>query len=100
MSDYNAANINSRDNSDNQEEDFITIDGTVSKIIFQNDENGYTVCEIETDDELAVVNGVMPFLSEGESISAVGKWTVHQSFGRLLYNRCHSGRDGEQSACN
>ena len=64
------------------EEDYITVEGTVSKIIFQNEDNGYVVCEIETDDELAVVNGVMPFLSEGEIISAVGKWTVHQTFGR------------------
>jgi len=65
-----------------EEEDYITIEGTVSKIIFQNEENGYTVCEIETDEELAVVNGAMPFLAEGEIISVVGKWTHHQSFGR------------------
>ena len=64
------------------EEDYITLEGTVARIIFQNEDNGYAVCEVETDEELAVVNGVMPFLSEGESISAVGKWTVHQSFGR------------------
>ena len=75
----NDANINPRLDPD---EDFITVEGTVSKIIFQNEENGYVVCEIETDDELAVVCGVMPFLAEGESISAAGKWTVHQSFGR------------------
>ena len=65
-----------------EKEEYITIEGTVSKIIFQNEENGYAVCEIETEEELAVVNGVMPFLSEGEDISAVGKWTVHPSFGR------------------
>jgi len=74
---FNAANV-----FDPEKGDYITIEGTVSKIIFQNEENGYAVCEIETDEELAVVNGVMPFLAEGESISAVGKWTVHQSFGR------------------
>ena len=67
---------------DNPEEDYITVEGTVGKIIFQNEENGYVVCEVETDDELAVICGVMPFLSEGESISAIGKWTVHQSYGR------------------
>ncbi|MCL2158078.1 MAG: ATP-dependent RecD-like DNA helicase, partial [Oscillospiraceae bacterium] len=65
-----------------EKEEYITIEGTVGKIIFQNEENGYTVCELETDEELAVLNGVMPFLAEGELISAVGKWTVHQSFGR------------------
>ena len=74
--------MNDFNNSINPEDDFITIEGTISKIIFQNEENGYTVCEIETDEELAVVNGVMPFLSEGESISVIGKWTHHQSFGR------------------
>jgi len=74
--------LNDFNNSINPEDDFITIEGTISKIIFQNEENGYTVCEIETDEELAVVNGVMPFLSEGESISVIGKWTHHQSFGR------------------
>ena len=65
-----------------KDEDYITLEGTVGKIIFQNEDNGYVVCEIETDDELAVVCGVMPFLSEGEMISAVGVWTNHQSYGR------------------
>jgi exodeoxyribonuclease V alpha subunit len=63
-------------------EEFISIDGTVSKIIFSNEENGYVVCEVETDGELAVVCGAMPFLAEGESISAVGNWTHHQNYGR------------------
>lgn len=73
-------NINN--NFDKNGEDYITIEGTVAKIIFQNEENGYTVCEVETDEELAVIAGTMPFLAEGENIMAMGKWTVHQSFGR------------------
>ncbi|MCL1792456.1 MAG: ATP-dependent RecD-like DNA helicase [Oscillospiraceae bacterium] len=77
MGDFDAANV-----LNPEKEDYITIEGIVGRIIFQNEENGYAVCEIETDEELAVVNGVMPFLSEGESISAVGKWTMHPSFGR------------------
>jgi len=82
----NVGNFNSQNNNynnnPNEEEDFITIEGTVGRIIFQNEENGYVVCEIETDEELAVVQGVMPFLAEGEIISVMGRWTVHQSFGR------------------
>ncbi|MCL2773915.1 MAG: ATP-dependent RecD-like DNA helicase [Oscillospiraceae bacterium] len=74
------SNFNS--NRGNTEEDYITIEGAVGKIIFQNEDNGYTVCEVETEDELAVVAGPMPFLSEGENITVMGKWTVHQSFGR------------------
>lgn len=59
------------------------IAGTVEHIIYQNEENGYTVCEIATvEDELVTVVGEMPFLGAGEMIKAVGKWTLHQSYGR------------------
>ena len=59
------------------------ISGTVERIIFQNEQNGYTVCEIATaDDELVTVVGEMPYLNSGEMIKAFGKWTLHQSFGR------------------
>ncbi len=59
------------------------IAGTVERIIFQNEENGYTVCEIlSNEDELITVVGEMPFLGAGETIRAVGKWTLHAVFGR------------------
>lgn len=71
--------IEENENADEKPE----IAGTVEHIIFQNEENGYTVCEIATvEDELITVVGEMPFLSEGEMIKAVGKWTLHQTFGR------------------
>ncbi len=64
-------------------EDKTEITGTVERIIFQNEENGYTVCEIiSSEDELVTVVGEMPFLGAGETIRAVGKWTLHAVFGR------------------
>ena len=61
----------------------VEIAGTVEHIIYQNEENGYTVCEIATlADELVTVVGEMPFLGAGEMIKAVGKWTLHATFGR------------------
>ena len=70
--------INSELNDDKAE-----IAGTVEHIIFQSEESGYTVCEIATEnDELFTVVGEMPFLGAGEMIKAVGKWTLHQTFGR------------------
>ena len=64
-------------------EEQFEIAGTVEHIIYQNEENGYTVCEIATvDDELVTVVGEMPFLGAGEMIKAMGKWTLFASFGR------------------
>ncbi len=59
------------------------IEGTVEHIVFQNEENGYTVCELAlSDDDLVTAVGQMPFLGVGESIRALGSWTTHPSFGR------------------
>ena len=50
-------------------EELIKISGMIEKIVYQNEENGYTVCDIATDDdELVTSVGIMPYLCEGESI--------------------------------
>ena len=44
------------------QDDKTEVAGTVERIIFQNEENGYTVCEIlSAEDELVTVVGEMPF---------------------------------------
>lgn len=59
------------------------IEGTVEHIVYQNEGNGYTVCELATpDDDLETLVGNMPFLTAGETIKALGQWGVHPSFGR------------------
>lgn len=66
-----------------EKEGLLHIEGSVEKIIYQNEENGYTVCEIFTpSDELFVLVGNMPYLSEGETVSALGTWVNHAAFGR------------------
>lgn len=67
----------------------ITLDGIVEHIVYQNEENGYTVCELATasletptQEELITVVGNLPFLAEGEQVRAVGRWVMHPSFGR------------------
>ncbi len=63
-------------------EDLLEIEGVIENIIFKNDANGYTVCELDASDELVTLVGIMPFLAEGESVKALGKWELHASFGR------------------
>ena len=65
------------------ENNYISLEGTVEHIVYQNSGNGYTVCDLaSSEDELITLVGVMPFLNEGEMISAVGEWVTHANFGR------------------
>ena len=70
-------------NADVQNKDLLSVEGTVDKIIYVNDANGYTVCELLTSaGEILTLVGVMPFLAEGETIEAQGEYVTHPSFGR------------------
>ena len=57
------------------------IDGTVQSVIFQNEENGYTVLRLSAGDGTITVVGCMPGVAPGESVSVAGTWTHHASFG-------------------
>ncbi|MBR7032061.1 MAG: ATP-dependent RecD-like DNA helicase [Clostridia bacterium] len=64
-------------------EDPVKLNGIVEDIIFKNDENGYAVARIEDDEARPVtVTGIMPYIAEGDTISAVGRWVTHKKYGR------------------
>lgn len=57
--------------------------GTVAAIIFQNQENGYTVLRLRSqDDEMITVVGTIPMTVVGERLAITGRWTSHASYGR------------------
>lgn len=64
------------------EEEIVT--GTVEEVTFQNDANGFTVLELDSDGELIVAVGVMPGVTAGETVTLNGTYTIHPSFGRQL----------------
>ena len=59
-----------------------SITGTVSSVVYQNEENGYTVLRLETQErgEVTVV-GCMPELAPGESLELQGTWGRHPTYG-------------------
>ncbi len=57
------------------------LEGTVLDIIFSNEDNGYTVAEIETATGTFVAVGTMFGISEGERVELTGSWTTHHSYG-------------------
>ena len=59
------------------------INGTVSAVIFRNDENGYGVVKLELDSgENVTAVGCLPYIAPGEMISAEGSWMTHAQHGR------------------
>jgi len=59
-----------------------TITGFVEHIVYRNEENGYTVLNLASneEDEVTCV-GVFQMISEGESLELTGEYTVHPSYG-------------------
>ena len=59
-----------------------TIEGTVENVVFQNEENGYTVLSLLTDQgEVVTVVGCIPFAAAGESMTVTGVWVNHPTYG-------------------
>ena len=65
-----------------QEAEQTYIEGTVEAVIYQNQENGYTVLRLEAGEGSGLtVVGCMPGVAPGESISVQGTWMHHASYG-------------------
>lgn len=59
-----------------------TVSGYVDHIIFQNDENGYTVMILMVEGEEVTCVGMCKGLSQGETVTAQGEYVEHPVYGR------------------
>lgn len=62
------------------------VEGLVSSIIFQNEENGYTILKLDRDGEELTVRGPMPGVAPGEFLTVRGDWVRHPSYGRQFHS--------------
>ena len=58
--------------------------GVVSEIVYRNDENGYTVCEVTGEHGDFTAVGSLPGISVGESVEFTGEWVTHASYGEQI----------------
>lgn len=65
-------------------EELDKLEGSVSAILFQNKENGYTILKLKSEGEEQSVVGVMPDISPGEFVEIQGEWVTHPTYGRQL----------------
>lgn len=55
--------------------------GEINAIIYQNEVNGYTIAEFQTEDEETTVVGYLPFIHEGDNLKLIGKFVEHKDYG-------------------
>lgn len=67
----------------------LEITGIVQDIVYQNEDNGYTIAILESDDDILTVVGNMPLISEGENISVEGEFIVHKTYGEQFKARTY-----------
>ena len=76
-----------------------TVEGVVEHLIFQNEENGYTVLSLVTDEgEVVTVVGCIPCVGPGEGMTVTGTWVNHPTYGpqvtaELVERRMPEGED-------
>lgn len=68
---------------DTSPSELMLLAGTVSTVIYRNEENGYTILRLESPDaqEEVTVVGTMPGIRPGEGLSVHGQWTRHSTYG-------------------
>lgn len=57
------------------------VEGIISAVIYENEENGYTILRLDVKEEEVTVVGSMPGVSPGEYLTVRGRWVHHATYG-------------------
>ncbi|XCP84227.1 ATP-dependent RecD-like DNA helicase [Roseburia hominis] len=60
------------------------VKGYVEHIVFRNEDNGYTVFQLNCEDGELTCVGSLNYISEGELVEVSGEYTVHNIYGTQL----------------
>ena len=64
-------------------DDIIQIQGTIEHVVYANNDNGYSICDMSIDDEdIITIVGIMPMLSDGDRVTVWGRWVHNPKYGR------------------
>lgn len=68
------------------------VSGQIDDIVYRNENNGYTVLNIDTGNEIVCAVGLMPGIDVGDEIKASGVFKTHPTYGEQLsvnyFERC------------
>ncbi len=72
-----------------------TVTGYVGHIVFRNEDNGYTVFNLENDDGEVTCVGNFNFISEGDLLELAGEYVNHSVYGTQLKVASHRVKEPE-----
>lgn len=72
--------------------------GTVEKVTYRNEANGYTVAVVSADKEKLTVVGTLPFLNEGDNAVFEGRYIFHPTYGRQFSAKSFERKTPQNSA--
>ncbi len=73
------------------------VEGYIERIVFRNDENGYTVLSLHLEEEELTCVGTFPFIGEGESVLLTGDYTDHPVYGQQFIVASYETREPRDS---
>lgn len=60
----------------------MVLSGIIENIVFRNEDNGWTVFELDSGDELVTAVGLLFQVSAGDQVKIIGDWVTHPIYGR------------------
>ena len=67
---------------DSLKESLTRLKGTVEHIIYANEDNGYTVLDFGLEDDVITACGILPYVTDGDSLILWGNWVHSPKYGR------------------
>ncbi|MBR0464699.1 MAG: ATP-dependent RecD-like DNA helicase [Clostridia bacterium] len=61
-----------------------SLEGVVENIIYRNEANGWTVIQVKSGRSHVTATGLLPFVTQGESLRLTGDWVDHPDYGRQM----------------
>ncbi|MDF2533526.1 MAG: recD, partial [Clostridia bacterium] len=58
------------------------VQGSIYDVVFRNEQNGYSVVELECEKSLVTVVGYFAYVNIGETIKIYGSWVQHPDYGK------------------
>lgn len=71
------------------------VEGYVERIVFRNEENGYTVLSLMVDEDELTCVGMFTLISEGEFIIASGNYSEHPVYGQQFQMESYEIKEPE-----
>ena len=76
------------------------VTGYVEHIVFRNEENGYTVFQLESEAGEVTCVGTLNFISEGERLEIKGDYVNHNIYGSQLKISSYEMKEPEITLLN